>query len=287
MASPHVAGVAALLKAQYPNATVTQIMDRIKAGAVPVTAAADSTYGGSYVDYADYYGAGIVSAYRSMALDNTLLTGIALDGVSMSSFSNLQTEYLFQYENASTPPAVTATPQSIDAVFSIVRTPSSGFDANQQSVVVIRVEAIDTTIEEYTLTFTNIPTTEVNGETTYDFSDMTSSQAISVDGTSVEAIQVDVNTVGGSVLSASLPDIEIETTAGALAIVVEIPAGTVVTGPAGWNGVLHLPELVATPTFDTGGTLSYALEIGSATEHLTFSKAVRILLPDQGGKRVG
>lgn len=90
MASPHVAGVAALLKAQYPNATVTQIMDRIKAGAVPVTAAADSTYGGSYVDYADYYGAGIVSAYRSMALDNTLLTGIALDGVSMSSFSNLQ-----------------------------------------------------------------------------------------------------------------------------------------------------------------------------------------------------
>jgi hypothetical protein len=98
---------------------------------------------------------------------------------------------------------------------------------------------------------------------------------------------VEISTAGGVVTSASLPAIDLQTTAGSLNITVEIPAGTVVTGPSGWDGVLNLPTVVTAPAFDTGGTLSYALEVGSMTESLTFSKAVRILLPGQGGKRVG
>ena len=72
---------------------------------------------------------------------------------------------------------------------------------------------------------------------------------------------------------------------------VEIPASTVVTSASTtWNGVLTAPTVttITLPT-ESGITkaLSTAIEVGFVGESLTFSKAVRLLIPNEAGKRVG
>lgn len=73
--------------------------------------------------------------------------------------------------------------------------------------------------------------------------------------------------------------------------IIEIPASTVVTSASTtWDGVIAAPTLttVSLPvTVDEVTTLSTAIEIGFPEGELIFSKAVRILIPDQAGKRAG
>lgn len=72
---------------------------------------------------------------------------------------------------------------------------------------------------------------------------------------------------------------------------IEIPASTVITsGSSTWNGILTAPT-VTTITLPTESgvtkTLSTAIEIGFTGESLTFSKAVRLLIPNEAGKLAG
>ncbi|MEK7633717.1 MAG: Ig-like domain-containing protein [Patescibacteria group bacterium] len=70
---------------------------------------------------------------------------------------------------------------------------------------------------------------------------------------------------------------------------VDIPA-TKVTGPTGWDGVIAAPTVTTITLPDISGetlTTSTAIEIGYATDKLSFDNAVRILLPGQAGKRAG
>ncbi|MCR4285341.1 MAG: peptidoglycan-binding protein, partial [Candidatus Kaiserbacteria bacterium] len=72
---------------------------------------------------------------------------------------------------------------------------------------------------------------------------------------------------------------------------IEIPASTVVTSASTtWNGILSAPT-VTTITLPTESgitkTLSTAIDVGFVGESLTFSKAVRLLIPNEAGKRVG
>ena len=66
---------------------------------------------------------------------------------------------------------------------------------------------------------------------------------------------------------------------------IAIPA-TTVTGPTDWDGEIEAPT-VATIDLPSGSTLGSAIEIGFATDKLSFSNGVRILLPGQAGKKVG
>lgn len=70
-----------------------------------------------------------------------------------------------------------------------------------------------------------------------------------------------------------------------------IPAGTKITGPAGWDGKLNLPEIVANPAFSPalGQTASTTgtIEIGRPDVAISFDKGVRILIPGQAGKNAG
>lgn len=70
-----------------------------------------------------------------------------------------------------------------------------------------------------------------------------------------------------------------------------IPAGTKITGPAGWDGKLNLPEIVTntafTPALGETASPTGTIEIGRPDVALTFDKGVRILIPGQAGKNAG
>ena len=68
---------------------------------------------------------------------------------------------------------------------------------------------------------------------------------------------------------------------------VVIPAGTTVTGPANWDGVLHFPEIKESPSVTIDGDVSAVIEIGFPDGELLFDQAVRIFIPGQAGKIVG
>ena len=73
---------------------------------------------------------------------------------------------------------------------------------------------------------------------------------------------------------------------------VDIPAGTVVTGPSSWDGTLTLPEATTTfvaPTPNSGYTASAiaAIAVGAGDTPLTFDHAARLLFAGQTGNFVG
>ena len=81
---------------------------------------------------------------------------------------------------------------------------------------------------------------------------------------------------------ATLPSIDVSI--GDIALT--IPAGTKVTGPAGWDGVIQLPTVLAnnSVTLTNNGTVSVVIELGSPNFRLKFNKAVKLVLPGQTGK---
>lgn len=88
----------------------------------------------------------------------------------------------------------------------------------------------------------------------------------------------------------TLPEIKI-TSANANNATVAIPSATVVTSTDNsWNGVISAPTTTTVDLPTTSGqtkTLGTAIEIGFTGAKLSFDKAVRILLTNQAGKKVG
>ncbi|WP_172408103.1 Calx-beta domain-containing protein [Desulfosporosinus sp. FKA] len=74
---------------------------------------------------------------------------------------------------------------------------------------------------------------------------------------------------------------------------VQIPQGTTISAPAGWDGTINMPTVQAansvtvTPSSGTTATVDSVIEVGDGNVPLTFSHAVRILIPGQAGKLVG
>jgi hypothetical protein len=65
---------------------------------------------------------------------------------------------------------------------------------------------------------------------------------------------------------------------------------TVTSLSTSWNGVMHAPVPIAVTLPVTAGqtkTLVSAFEVGASDASLSFSRAVRILIPNQAGNRVG
>jgi PGF-pre-PGF domain-containing protein len=72
-------------------------------------------------------------------------------------------------------------------------------------------------------------------------------------------------------------------TTGGIDYTAEIPNGTVITGPANWDGKIELPR-VDTSTFSvSGGTVGVVIDVGSNVE-LNFSAPVKIILGGQANK---
>lgn len=73
-------------------------------------------------------------------------------------------------------------------------------------------------------------------------------------------------------------------------VIVTIPQDAVITptDAGSWNGVVSAPHTVTTGVnLPSGNTLGLAIEVGSPDTTLTFSKAVKLVFPDQAGKLVG
>ncbi|MCF7816079.1 MAG: chitobiase/beta-hexosaminidase C-terminal domain-containing protein [Candidatus Pacebacteria bacterium] len=88
----------------------------------------------------------------------------------------------------------------------------------------------------------------------------------------------------------TIPAIQI-TSSNAYNAGVNIPASTVVTSASTtWNGVISAPTVTSVTLPTESGvtkTLSTAIVVGFIGERLTFDKAVRLLVPNEAGKRAG
>ena len=93
--------------------------------------------------------------------------------------------------------------------------------------------------------------------------------------------------------SAILPALSILSDTNSGTVQLAIQSGTTVTGPADWNGVITLPQIIANPSVNSMlkpgriGKNIVEIEIGLGDTKLTFDRAVRILLPGQAGKTAG
>jgi hypothetical protein len=65
----------------------------------------------------------------------------------------------------------------------------------------------------------------------------------------------------------------------------EIPAGTIVTGPSGWDGLINLPIVSDTPTQNLGSN-QFVIKVGLENGSLDFSEPIWLFAPGQGKKEV-
>jgi hypothetical protein len=65
----------------------------------------------------------------------------------------------------------------------------------------------------------------------------------------------------------------------------EIPGGTIITGPSGWDGTIDLPVVVNTPSQKLGSD-HFVIKAGSENGSLDFSEPVWLFAPGQGKKEV-
>lgn len=100
--------------------------------------------------------------------------------------------------------------------------------------------------------------------------------------------------IDGTTGTATLPaSITVNSTTSAGAVDVQIPAGTTITGPTGWSGIINLPQVQATtsvtPPVSAGesATVSEVIELGFSNTVLTFDRGVRIRMAGQSGKMAG
>jgi uncharacterized repeat protein (TIGR02543 family) len=95
-------------------------------------------------------------------------------------------------------------------------------------------------------------------------------------------------TTSGSNKEATLPLVEVLTATTLGNVSVMIPDGTKITAPAIWDGTIKLPQVLSNGSVSiNGGTASAVIEVGSTDVSITFDRAVRLLFPNQGGKKAG
>ncbi|MEW9698163.1 S-layer homology domain-containing protein [Paenibacillus sp. SI8] len=105
-----------------------------------------------------------------------------------------------------------------------------------------------------------------------------------VTGTSV---QVTTATYGSN-KQATVPSVEVKAITSIGDVSVKIPNGATITAPLNWDGTIKLPEVLPNNSVTVNnGTVAAVIEIGSPNVTLTFDKAVRLLIPNQAGKKAG
>lgn len=87
----------------------------------------------------------------------------------------------------------------------------------------------------------------------------------------------------------SLPLVEVQAATSLGTVEIAIPDGTVATGPAGWTGSIELPTVKASASATVSGAQSVnaVVEVGLGNQTITFSKAVRLVVPGMAGKSAG
>ncbi|MCU6711946.1 InlB B-repeat-containing protein [Paenibacillus sp. J5C_2022] len=93
-------------------------------------------------------------------------------------------------------------------------------------------------------------------------------------------------TTAGSNKEATLPLVEVQAATSSGNVSVTIPAGAKVTANSNWDGTIKLPQVLSNDSVSVNnGNVDAVIEVGSSDVSLTFDKAVRLLIPNKGGKK--
>ena len=65
----------------------------------------------------------------------------------------------------------------------------------------------------------------------------------------------------------------------------DIPAGTIISGPTGWDGTIGLPVISDTAS-EKFGNSQFVIKVGLESGHLDFAEPVRLYAPGQGKKKI-
>lgn len=159
-----------------------------------------------------------------------------------------------------------------------------------------RVTALDGTTQDYTVAVTILASTQTapNGSGNANLI-TTTPQVVISDPTQAVVVTVPSNITNptinyGTFISGGTGVIP-QTTIDSDKADIVIPASTTVTSTdATWDGIMSVPTVTIVTLPETSGqtkTLSSAIEVGFSSAKLSFDKGVRILMPNQAGKRVG
>ncbi|MFC5470135.1 cadherin-like beta sandwich domain-containing protein [Cohnella suwonensis] len=100
-------------------------------------------------------------------------------------------------------------------------------------------------------------------------------------------VAVTTTTVGSN-KEATLPFIDVQATTSLGNVSVAIPQGTKITAPASWDGTIKLPVVQINSSVSVNNAnVNAVIEVGSSDVSLTFDHAVRLLIPNMGGKSAG
>jgi peptidoglycan hydrolase-like protein with peptidoglycan-binding domain len=152
--------------------------------------------------------------------------------------------------------------------------------------------------EEKNLAFKTFGCTTVPNNTGIATLSTTTTQVVITSGATTTSLTVGTGTLNPTIDVSSfisngtgtLPAINIVST-NANNVTVAISASTtVISASTTWNGIISAPTVTTVTLPAESGqtkTLSTAIEVGLTDSKLTFSKSVKLLLPNQAGKRVG
>lgn len=221
---------------------------------------------------------------------NAKLSMVKVSNVNIAGFDDDTLTYTYDCDSAvASPPAVSATKAVTEAT--VVIDQATNFTTDNVATLV--VTAVDgTTQKTYTVEFNRFTVMD-NGSSTVSLgiADPAAVVLLEIPET-VASPQITVTTANnGTTITSTLPEITAERTEDGDAVArMEIAGGTVVSALSGsaWNGTIALPTIKETPSVSpSSSTVNTVIELGYPGTTLTFSKAVRILIPGMAGKSVG
>ncbi|ABI68388.1 GLUG motif-containing protein [Syntrophomonas wolfei] len=87
----------------------------------------------------------------------------------------------------------------------------------------------------------------------------------------------------------TMPQVNINSSTALGTVEIQIPEGTIASSPDDWDGTLKLPTISSQPSVNINGAsqVNMVIVLGLEDEQISFSQAVRILIPGQAQQQVG
>ncbi|TDF95416.1 DUF2252 family protein [Paenibacillus piri] len=237
-----------------------------------------------------------VNVTRGAAADNgsAELNALTLSSGTLSpAFAPDITAYTSQVGNGITSLTVTAGVYDSAATLTVNGIPAASGQASEaipldvgSNVITIMVKAQDGPGKTYTVNAVRAAAITAGADAPVQITN--DPVTISVpSGTANAKLAVTPVTVGTR-KEATLPLIEVQAATSLGNVTAAFPAGTKITASAGWDGTIRLPEAQSNSSVVIRDAIVNAvIEVGSPDESLIFDQAVRLLIPNQGGKLAG
>ncbi|WP_171683461.1 DUF2252 family protein [Paenibacillus planticolens] len=150
----------------------------------------------------------------------------------------------------------------------------------------VLVTAQDGTVKTYTVNVIRTTAVTVGSDGVIPITDVPVQISVPEDATNAK-LTVTTITAGAN-KEATLPQIQVLSSTSLGNVGMAIPEGTKITATSSWDGTIQLPTIKSNSSVSIpNASVSGVVEVGAPDVTLTFDKAVRLLLPGQGGKAAG